>query len=156
MVSFISAGQMTRLGNHSLHNTVTSIDIASLMDGENDRLAVAESLNSDFNSLHVSQPAQADKTQGGMEEACYVTFKALPVEAAWLRRDSRSYEEPSDDLSGVSSCKEAVDLIVEAIRRACEDIGNDRADLIKTSEIVRQVLILSRYLFLRLYLNCFV
>jgi hypothetical protein len=52
----------------------------------------------------------------------FAAFKALPIDRAW-REGSGSAFEPAapDDLAGVSTCKEAVDLMVDAIASACSD-----------------------------------
>lgn len=34
--------------------------------------------------------------------------------------------DPADELSAANNCKEAVDLVVEAIVRACQDVGGGR------------------------------
>lgn len=128
---------MTRLGNHSLHNTMSSLDMASLADGENDDIAVT--LEKSTSHASPSTSTQTKSTQNEEDEVSFVALKALPVDPARGRRESRSYEEPSDDLSGVSSCREAVDVIVEAIRRACEEVGSVKEDFLKDSDIVRCV-----------------
>ena len=46
-----------------------------------------------------------------------------------------------DELASAKNCKEAVDMIVEAIRLACKDVGNEHRDFITESDVVRQVLI---------------
>lgn len=75
-------------------------------------------------------------------QTTYAAFKALPVDPARVRRGSSTgYAEPADDLTGASSCKEAVDIMVDAIRRACEDIGNIHGDIISDGDVVRSVLI---------------
>ena len=50
------------------------------------------------------------------------------------------YTEPADDLASATSCKEAVDIIVDAIKRACEDVGNASGDdFVTEGDIVRSV-----------------
>ena len=34
--------------------------------------------------------------------------------------------EPADELSAANNCKEAVDLVVESIVKACRDVGGGR------------------------------
>ncbi|KAF7974824.1 hypothetical protein HWV62_11181 [Athelia sp. TMB] len=73
-------------------------------------------------------------------QTTFAAFKALPIDPARIRRGSSTstaYAEPADDLTGAASCKEAVDIIVDAIRRACEDIGNVHGDLIIDGDVVR-------------------
>ena len=70
-------------------------------------------------------------------QTTFAAFKALPVDPTRVQRGSGSgYTEPADDLAGTTSCKEAVDLMVDAICRACEDIGNVHGDLIQHGDVV--------------------
>lgn len=71
-------------------------------------------------------------------QTTYAAFKALPVDPARVRRGSSTgYAEPADDLTGASSCKEAVNIMVDAIRCACEDIGNIHGNLVSNVDVVR-------------------
>lgn len=63
-----------------------------------------------------AEPAQAS-------EKVFAAFKTLPTDPARLRRATGSIVEPADELSGANNCKEAVDLIVESIVKACQDVG---------------------------------
>lgn len=72
-------------------------------------------------------------------DTSFAAFKALPVGSARVRNGSR-YTEPADDLTNAKSCKEAVDVIVDAIKRACEDTGSASGDdFISEGDIVRSV-----------------
>lgn len=64
----------------------------------------------------VAEPAQAS-------DRVFAAFKALPVDPARSRRATGSAIEPADELSGAKNCKEAVDLMVESIVKACQDVG---------------------------------
>jgi phosphatidylinositol 4-phosphatase len=58
-------------------------------------------------------------------DTCFAAFKVLPVEPARARSGSRTrYTEPADDLAGATACNQVVELMVDVIRRACEDTGN--------------------------------
>ncbi|KAI0082839.1 hypothetical protein K474DRAFT_1584893 [Panus rudis PR-1116 ss-1] len=70
------------------------------------------------------------------DDVTFAAFKALPVDPARSRRDNGSFVEPADELTGATNCKEAVDLMVEAIRRACADVGNSPDDFVTDSDIV--------------------
>jgi hypothetical protein len=48
------------------------------------------------------------------------------------------YAEAADELSGAASCREAVDMIVDCIRRACEDAGVD-GGFVSDGDVVRWV-----------------
>jgi len=53
----------------------------------------------------------------------FAAFKALPIDRARREGSGSAFVEPSapDDLAGVSTCQEAVDLMVDAIASACVD-----------------------------------
>lgn len=70
-------------------------------------------------------------------ETIFAAFKALPVDPARSRRETGSFIQPQDDLANAKNCKEAVDMIVDAIRQACSDVGNDHQDFIKDADVVR-------------------
>ncbi|KAF8077695.1 SacI homology domain-containing protein [Lyophyllum atratum] len=74
-------------------------------------------------------------------ETTFAAFKVLPIDPARIRRGSSTggnieYTEAADELSGASDCKEAADLIVESIRRACDDIGGTHGDFITNEDVV--------------------
>ena len=79
----------------------------------------------------VAEPAQAG-------DKVFAAFKALPVDPAQSRRETGSSSEPADELSGAKNCKEAVDLVVESIVRACKGVGGGRrADFVVEEPVVR-------------------
>ena len=81
-------------------------------------------------------------TPGDAGDTSFTAFKALPVGSTHVRNGSR-YTEAADDLTGAASCKEAVDLIVDTVKRACEDIGSGSGDdFVSEDDIVRRVPIL--------------
>ena len=63
-----------------------------------------------------AEPAQAG-------DKVFAAFKILPIDPARSRRATGSIVEPADELSGAKNCKEAVDLMVESIVKACQDVG---------------------------------
>ncbi|KIJ69320.1 hypothetical protein HYDPIDRAFT_79429 [Hydnomerulius pinastri MD-312] len=68
-------------------------------------------------------PALDSSAQSG--DTSFAAFKVLPVDPARIRSGSTTgYAEPADDLAGATTCQEVVDLIADAIRRACQDIGS--------------------------------
>jgi len=64
----------------------------------------------------VAEPAQAS-------DKVFAAFKTLPIDPARSRRATGSIIEPADELSGAKNCKEAVDLMVDSIVKACRDVG---------------------------------
>lgn len=71
------------------------------------------------------------------QETIFAAFKALPVDPARSRRESGSFIQPQDELASAKNCREAVDMIVEAIGQACYDIGNEHREFISEGDVVR-------------------
>ncbi|KAI0695707.1 SacI homology domain-containing protein [Cytidiella melzeri] len=71
-----------------------------------------------------------------MNDVTFAAFKALPIDPARGRRENGSFYEPADELTGATSCKQAVDLMVDAIARACEEAGGARGEFVKTGDVV--------------------
>lgn len=69
----------------------------------------------------------------------FVALKALLIDPVRSRRGTGSFDEYADDLAGATTFKEAVNVIVDAIRRALEDLGNADGLSIMESDIVRYV-----------------
>lgn len=81
-------------------------------------------------------------------DVTFAAFKALPIDPARGRRENGSFYEPADELTGANNCKQAVDLMVDAIARACEDAGGARGDdFVKDADIVRFVFQIVGFLF---------
>ncbi|KIK59630.1 hypothetical protein GYMLUDRAFT_44597 [Collybiopsis luxurians FD-317 M1] len=60
---------------------------------------------------------------------CFAAFKMLTIDPARVRRASSygstvDFVQAADELTGAASCKEAVNLVVDVIQRACEDAGS--------------------------------
>lgn len=66
----------------------------------------------------------------------FAAFKALPIDPARSRRENGSFFEPADELTGANNCREAVDMMVDAIYHACLDIGNGDDDFVKEEDVV--------------------
>ena len=66
-----------------------------------------------------AEPAQTS-------DRVFAAFKALPIDPARSRRATGSLIEPADELSGAQHCQEAVDMMVESIVKACQDVGGGR------------------------------
>ncbi|KAF9477543.1 hypothetical protein BDN70DRAFT_810519 [Pholiota conissans] len=70
----------------------------------------------------------------------FAAFKVLPIDPARARRasstTSQMYSETSDEMHGAATCKEAVDLIVERIYNACNDVGGGQGDFVTQEDVV--------------------
>lgn len=80
---------------------------------------------------------------GIAEQTAFAAFKVLPIDPTRIRRASSSasglYADASDELNGASSCREAVDLIVDSIYRGCEDAGSTHSNFVTSEDVVRRV-----------------
>ncbi len=74
-------------------------------------------------------------------EMNYAAFKVLPVDSARIRRESSAMSEfyvaISDEMQSASTCREAADLVVDRINRACEDVGGVQGHFLVQEDIVR-------------------
>ena len=71
------------------------------------------------------------------QETIFAAFKALPVDPARSRRESGSFIQPQDEFASAKNCREAMDMIVEAIGQACYDIGKEHREFISEGDVVR-------------------
>ena len=67
----------------------------------------------------------------------YAAFKALPIDPARSRKETGSFFEPANDVTGATNCKDAVDLMVDSIHKACLDVGNGHVHLVSDNDVVR-------------------
>ncbi|KAJ8078947.1 hypothetical protein PM082_013231 [Marasmius tenuissimus] len=78
----------------------------------------------------------------GSTDKSFAAFKMLPIDPARIRRVSSSgngtseYADATDELTGAATCKEAVDLVVDAIVNACKDRGAVRKGFVKEEDVV--------------------
>lgn len=78
-----------------------------------------------------AEPAQAS-------DRVFAAFKVLPIDPTRLRQVTGSILEPVDELSGAKNCKEAADMMVEFIVKACREVGAGRQpDFIVQEAVVR-------------------
>ncbi|KAG2157447.1 SacI homology domain-containing protein [Suillus clintonianus] len=69
--------------------------------------------------------SKVSENAAGATNICFAAFKVLPVDPARVRSGSSTgYAEPADDLAGATTCKQVADLMIDSIKRACEDVGN--------------------------------
>jgi hypothetical protein len=79
-----------------------------------------------------------------LHESAFAAFKVLPIDPAHRQESSANgggYDDArqSDPYSAASTCKEVVDLMVEAIKNACEDIGasHGAVEFVTETDVVR-------------------
>ncbi|KAJ7097797.1 SacI homology domain-containing protein [Mycena belliarum] len=144
VVTWLNANQVTRITSYSVRNSLDTVARAPA----NNKVTI-KSLSAAATSSIGRIPATLGRT-GSAANALSArllnvptnggdvvdprtssgAFKVLPIDPARTRRASSvggggAYVDSAEELSGAGSCREAVDLMVDSIRRACEDIGND-------------------------------
>jgi hypothetical protein len=72
-------------------------------------------------------------------DTTFAAFKALPIDPARRRESSGgpTFTEQADELTGASSCKEVVNLMVDSIVRACGEISSIRDGFVTEADVVR-------------------
>ncbi len=128
--------QDTRVTSYSMRNSVDlTTPPASPTPAVSSRFSL--SLASRKNTAPLSQILSDAAAPAAGQDTIFAAFKALPVDPARSRRENGSFIQSEDELSSAKNCKEAVDMIVDAIRQACLDIGNDHQDFITEADVVR-------------------
>jgi phosphatidylinositol 4-phosphatase len=125
--------QVTRMTTYSLTNSPAMAPPSSTASPTSSRMTTAIPRPSLLarRSTVLSKVLIPSPTEDTEKDTAYAAFKALPVDP------SRVSENGADELSGAANCKEAVDLIVDAIVRACN--GNV---VVNNTDIVRCAILL--------------
>ncbi|KAJ7063419.1 SacI homology domain-containing protein [Mycena amicta] len=142
-ITWVNVHQTTRITSYSIRNsldaigtkvatpankvTIKSLSVAATsslgrLPATLGRAASTNSVTARLRSL------AADGADPGNLRTSYGAFKVLPIDPTRTRRASSSvggYVDSAEELSGAGSCREAVELMVDSIRRACEEMGND-------------------------------
>lgn len=76
-----------------------------------------------LSSTALPSPEMSTGGNGNAASTSFAAFKAFPIDPARTRREGSTCVESAapDELASVSTCQEAVDLMVDAIVRACAD-----------------------------------
>ncbi|KAJ7219415.1 SacI homology domain-containing protein [Mycena pura] len=147
VVTWVNTNQMTRITSYSVRNSPDAIaafpfpanmaTIKSLSVAATSSLGRIPATLARTGSLPNSVSARlrslaASGGEPGTTRTSCAAFKALPIDPARTRRASSvgsggAYVDSAEELSGAASCREAVELMVDSIRRACEEMGNDGA-----------------------------
>ncbi|TFK42309.1 SacI homology domain-containing protein [Crucibulum laeve] len=154
VVTWVNSNQESRVTSYSLRN---SLDVntppASPTVSRNPSARTANPTRKNTlpplaNLMNKASIGIAAATRSGTStpvnvpsDKSFAAFKVLPIDPARIRRASSTnsgmYADASDELSGAGSCREAVDLIVDSIYRACEDAGSAQgADFVKKEDVV--------------------
>lgn len=145
-MTWLTSKQMTRITSYSLRNTLETPSTLpqSSVRGRTSTIHPNFLLNRSLTRKgatissalsNVGLPPSAEQT--------FAAFKVLPVDPAQMRGASTGgdlmYAEAADELSGASSCQQAANLIVDSIRRACEDVGAIDDRFVTREDVVRWV-----------------
>ncbi|KAJ7172335.1 SacI homology domain-containing protein [Mycena filopes] len=163
VVSWVNANQMTRVTSYSVRNSLDGIAAAATKPaGTTNSKMTIKSLSAAATSSIGRIPATLGRTgtaagslsarllsasvtgETGSTLTSFAAFKVLPIDPARARRASSvgsggmGYVDSAEELSGAGNCREAVGLMVDSIRRACEDLGNDGgvAGLVAEEDVV--------------------
>ncbi|OCH94928.1 hypothetical protein OBBRIDRAFT_768387 [Obba rivulosa] len=128
-----SPEQDTRVSSYSIKN---SVDMSSPPSSPEAEAFTRASKRMSRRSVTLSRILSNVAAPVVGHDTTFAAFKALPIDPARTRRESGSFIEPAMEVEGAKNCKEAVDMIVEAIRQACEDVGGDGDDFITEADIV--------------------
>src|ERR1700722_2197074 len=140
-ISWLTSNQVTRMTSYSVRNSLVD---PSLPPSSPVRPVFIIEARNRLNSLSrkgmaLSKLLLSNAPMTTATDQTFAAFKALPVDPTRRQEStiSASPIEPADEVACASSCKEAVDLIVEAIKRACVDLGCVHGDFVTEADVVR-------------------
>ncbi|KAI0636699.1 SacI homology domain-containing protein [Trametes polyzona] len=129
-----SQDQDTRVTSYSIRN---SLDLTTPPTSPSSATFSRQSMTAPRKStLPLSRILSNAAAPVAGQETVFAAFKALPVDPARARRETGSFIQATDELANAKNCKEAVDMIVDAIRQACKDIGNDHREFVTQADVV--------------------
>lgn len=138
VVSWLNNNQITRMTSYSVRNsflasptsaaTVKTLKTPHTLTSPaifDVRRNVLSATLSKANATVLSNILTTAALGSNSSEKTFAAFKALPIDPGRSQRTSTSDTVlgPANDVNEASNCKEAVDLIVDTIRKACEDNG---------------------------------
>ncbi|TFK30155.1 hypothetical protein FA15DRAFT_726049 [Coprinopsis marcescibilis] len=139
VISWLTSRQESRASSYSVRN---DLDLGVLSNP-------SSPVNASFNVRRGPPSPNPRSPAGGTAAAAvdgaplspamdrsFAAFKVLPIDPARTRRTGSAYSEMSDEMQA-STCKEAAELIVETVQRACEDVGSGGGQgFVSTEDIV--------------------
>ena len=133
MVHYNSVDETTRVTSYSIRNKASGGELLP-----NSPIADRFSISPQTTDSVLSRALSNSGSEGQLGQVeSFVAFKALPIDPARARRTTGSFEESTDSLPFVKSCKEAVDVITDAIRQACLDLGAGGEGFVVEQDVVR-------------------
>ncbi|KAF9265526.1 hypothetical protein L218DRAFT_957123 [Marasmius fiardii PR-910] len=160
VITWLNKDQVTRVTSYSLRNSLdsgtsssppsptvatasentalTRMSATSLASISRTKLSVSLSRKNSSSLSEILTNAAATAGTG----KTFAAFKVLPIDPARIRRVSSSgngtaeYADATEELTGAATCKEAVDLVVNAIVSACTDKGAVSKGFVKEGDVV--------------------
>jgi len=141
VVRWLTSNQVTRVTSYSLRNTVETplTPLGPSARGRTSTINPNFLLTRGLTRRGQTASNLSNVNLGLGSERTFAAFKVLPIDPARMRASSgggSTYAEAADELSGASSCQEAVNLIVNSIWRACEDVGATDGGFVTDEDVV--------------------
>jgi len=144
IVSWNNSNQTSRMSSYSVQNSLDGRSSqpstpakASIFSAQSARKQ-SPALSRNVTVTALSNMLSHTSSLVTITDTAFAAFKALPIDPA-RRRESSSgptFTEQADELTGAVSCKQAVNIMVDSIVRACEDVGRIHGDFITEADIV--------------------
>ncbi|KAK0196896.1 SacI homology domain-containing protein [Armillaria mellea] len=134
VIEWLSSREITRVTSYSMKN---SLDLLAISPSLNSSIS---SLGSKYKSMTVG-PGRVDRVtlssilgngHANDMDKTFAAFKILPIDPT----RSRSQSAGSEEVEIAGSCREAVDMVVERIERACEDVGGVESGFVREGDVV--------------------
>lgn len=134
VIEWLSSREITRVTSYSMKN---SLDLLAISPALKSNMA---SLGSKYKSMTVG-PGRADRVtlssilgngHANDMDKTFAAFKMLPIDPT----RSRSQSAGSEEVEIAGSCREAVNMVVERIKRACEDVGGVDSGFVREGDVV--------------------
>ncbi|KAG6820641.1 hypothetical protein H0H93_013840 [Arthromyces matolae] len=148
-----NTNQVTRVTSYSVRNSLEAPDSPLTPRLTNFSIARQTTINTNpkfmnARNLSIKVPVLSNILSNTALSAgaptSFAAFKVLPIDPTRTRRGSSfggnaDYIDTADELSTASNCRVAAEMIVDHIRRACEDIGGSRGELVTEEDVVSLV-----------------
>ncbi len=134
MIEWLSSREITRVTSYSMRNSSDLLAISPPLKSN------ISSFGSKYKSMTVG-PGRADRVtlssilgngHANDTEKTFAAFKMLPIDPT----RSRSQSASSEEVEMAGSCREAVNMVVERIKRACEDVGGVDSGFVREGDVV--------------------
>lgn len=146
-MTWLNSNQVTRVTSYSVRNsldpTSSSAPPSPIMTRKSSLSAITRSRLQNLTARRgpALSSILTNAALATTNEKSFAAFKVLPIDPARIREASSSgtspYAAASEELSGAATCREAANMIVDSIRRACEDAGGGHDGFVTDEDVVR-------------------